>query len=197
VTIKQQIEKLANFIMAEIPGEPSQDEGAVDTIIRVHKALQKAGIENWWRLMRNWKRFITSAILVTSLALLTTCGIKNVTLPGVAKTLRATSLGISIFQDIAIAAHEDGKLDRATTEKLLDFSFLANQIGLEVSTFVRTLENVTSEDRTRINQMLIPLLDTIERIIDITVAAVEDSNVREQLESALLLIRITIISLGG
>ena len=29
-----QVDKLAQFIMAEMPGEPSQSEGAVDTIIR-------------------------------------------------------------------------------------------------------------------------------------------------------------------
>lgn len=32
---KGQIEKLANFIMENIPGEPSQSEGAVDTAIRL------------------------------------------------------------------------------------------------------------------------------------------------------------------
>lgn len=31
---KKQIDQLANFIMAEVPGEPSQSEGAVDTAIR-------------------------------------------------------------------------------------------------------------------------------------------------------------------
>jgi hypothetical protein len=30
-----QIQRLANFIMHEIPGEPSQSEGAVDTAIRL------------------------------------------------------------------------------------------------------------------------------------------------------------------
>ena len=33
-TPQQQIDKLANFIMAEIPNEPSRSEGAVDTAIR-------------------------------------------------------------------------------------------------------------------------------------------------------------------
>ena len=33
----KQISQLANFIMAEIPGEPSQDEGAVDCAIRIMK----------------------------------------------------------------------------------------------------------------------------------------------------------------
>ena len=32
--LDQQINQLANFIMAEIPGEPSQSEGAVDTAMR-------------------------------------------------------------------------------------------------------------------------------------------------------------------
>lgn len=30
-----QVNKLANFIMAEVDGEPSQSEGAVDTAIRI------------------------------------------------------------------------------------------------------------------------------------------------------------------
>lgn len=32
---EQQIDELAQFIMAEIPGEPSKSEGAVDTAIRL------------------------------------------------------------------------------------------------------------------------------------------------------------------
>lgn len=35
MTAAEQIEELANFIMAEIPGEPSVSEGAVDTAIRL------------------------------------------------------------------------------------------------------------------------------------------------------------------
>jgi hypothetical protein len=34
-TAEEQIEQLARFIMAEVPGEPSQSEGAVDTAIRI------------------------------------------------------------------------------------------------------------------------------------------------------------------
>ena len=37
---KQQIEKLANSIMAEVPGEPSRSEGAVDTAIRIIRDLR-------------------------------------------------------------------------------------------------------------------------------------------------------------
>ena len=37
---EQQIEKLANFIMAKVPGEPSQSEGAVDCAIRIIKSSQ-------------------------------------------------------------------------------------------------------------------------------------------------------------
>jgi hypothetical protein len=33
-TLEAQIDRLANFIIAEVPGEPSQSEGAVDTAIR-------------------------------------------------------------------------------------------------------------------------------------------------------------------
>ena len=34
-TPRQQIDRLANFIMAEVPGEPSESEGAVDCAIRI------------------------------------------------------------------------------------------------------------------------------------------------------------------
>lgn len=33
--LERQIERLAQFIMHKIPGEPSQSEGAVDTAIRI------------------------------------------------------------------------------------------------------------------------------------------------------------------
>ncbi len=34
-TPTEQIDKLAKFIMAEVPGEPSESEGAVDCAIRI------------------------------------------------------------------------------------------------------------------------------------------------------------------
>ena len=34
-TLEHQVQRLANFIMENIPGEPSQDEGAVDCAIRL------------------------------------------------------------------------------------------------------------------------------------------------------------------
>jgi hypothetical protein len=44
-----QIERLATFIMREIPGEPSQSEGAVDTAIRVlgAQAARLAAVEQY------------------------------------------------------------------------------------------------------------------------------------------------------
>ena len=36
----EQIDKLANFIMSEVEGEPSQNEGAGDTAIRIIKQLE-------------------------------------------------------------------------------------------------------------------------------------------------------------
>lgn len=39
---REQIDKLANFIMAEIEGEPSQSQGVVDTTIRLIKQLRTA-----------------------------------------------------------------------------------------------------------------------------------------------------------
>ena len=41
-SLESQIERLAKFIMEEIPGEPSQDGGAVDTTIRIMRAQQTA-----------------------------------------------------------------------------------------------------------------------------------------------------------
>lgn len=36
---RTQIERLATFIMDEVPGEPSQDQGAIDTAIRIIRTL--------------------------------------------------------------------------------------------------------------------------------------------------------------
>jgi len=38
-TAEEQVERLAKFIMDEVPGEPSRSEGAVDTAIRIIKQL--------------------------------------------------------------------------------------------------------------------------------------------------------------
>ena len=42
-TATQQIDRLADFIMQNIPGEPSQSEGAVDTAIRLLGAAAQPG----------------------------------------------------------------------------------------------------------------------------------------------------------
>jgi hypothetical protein len=39
-SLDSQIDRLAKFIMTEVPGEPSQSEGAVDTAIRVMRAMR-------------------------------------------------------------------------------------------------------------------------------------------------------------
>ena len=41
MSAREQIDKLANFIMAEVEGEPSESEGAGDTAIRIIRALQE------------------------------------------------------------------------------------------------------------------------------------------------------------
>lgn len=38
--LREQIDKLASFILAEVPGEPSQNEGAVDTAVRIIRKSQ-------------------------------------------------------------------------------------------------------------------------------------------------------------
>ena len=40
MTAKTETEALANFIMAEVPGEPSKSEGAGETAIRIIRDLQ-------------------------------------------------------------------------------------------------------------------------------------------------------------
>jgi len=42
---KSQIEILANYIMFEVPGEPSQDEGAGECAVRIIKKLRRANKE--------------------------------------------------------------------------------------------------------------------------------------------------------
>ena len=38
-TSEQQVERLSAFILSEVPGEPSQSEGAVDTAMRLLREL--------------------------------------------------------------------------------------------------------------------------------------------------------------
>jgi len=40
-TADEQIDRLARFIMEEVPGEPSQDQSAVDTAIRLIRQAVK------------------------------------------------------------------------------------------------------------------------------------------------------------
>ena len=42
MTASEQTEILANYIMAEIPGEPSQSEGAGETAVRVLRSYREA-----------------------------------------------------------------------------------------------------------------------------------------------------------
>lgn len=38
---QRQIKRLADFILKEVPGEPSKNQGAIDTAIRVIRTMQK------------------------------------------------------------------------------------------------------------------------------------------------------------
>jgi len=38
-SLESQVQRLAAYVLAEVPGEPSQSQGAVDTIIRLHREL--------------------------------------------------------------------------------------------------------------------------------------------------------------
>lgn len=39
--LEEQVKRLAGFIMEELPGEPSENEGAVDTAIRLLRATKR------------------------------------------------------------------------------------------------------------------------------------------------------------
>lgn len=39
-SLNSQVDRLAKFIMAEVPGEPSESQGAVDTAIRIIRELR-------------------------------------------------------------------------------------------------------------------------------------------------------------
>ena len=54
---QEEIDRLSEFIMGEVPGEPSQSEGAIDTIIRVYWEM-KERIEAGERLMEKIARSI-------------------------------------------------------------------------------------------------------------------------------------------
>lgn len=45
-SLESQVDRLARFIMGEIPGEPSQSQGAVDTAIRLLRDYQRVLAEN-------------------------------------------------------------------------------------------------------------------------------------------------------
>ena len=55
-TLESQVKRLADVIMAEIPGEPSRSEGAVDTAIRLlRQALPEAA--KLKSVRHQWKNF--------------------------------------------------------------------------------------------------------------------------------------------
>ena len=58
-TSKQEIDKLASYIMTYIDGEPSLSEGAVDTIIRVYE-YTKAHAKDLEQQCERAERLITS-----------------------------------------------------------------------------------------------------------------------------------------
>lgn len=48
---QEQINKLAEFIIAEVPGEPSRSESSVECIIRVVRELQDR-VDGLWEVLR-------------------------------------------------------------------------------------------------------------------------------------------------
>jgi hypothetical protein len=68
-SLRSQVKRLADVIMQEIPGEPSQDQGAIDTAIRLLRVLEpyqrrvadlEEALEVWkgqpdvWERVENW-----------------------------------------------------------------------------------------------------------------------------------------------
>lgn len=52
--LSAQIKRLADFIMAEIPGEPSEDQGAVDTAIRILKRMKRVESSSGYDRLREF-----------------------------------------------------------------------------------------------------------------------------------------------
>jgi hypothetical protein len=53
MSAQEQIDKLANYIMEFIPGEPSQSEGAGDTAIRLLREYRKVFADIYYTLLED------------------------------------------------------------------------------------------------------------------------------------------------
>lgn len=141
--------------------------------------------------------------LILSLMLLTGCipiphiSAGQPSLETVAQTIHATAVSIGIFSDTIIIMHREGAIDRATAEKILDFALDADLIGLEASTFIRSLDSITPNDRQRLVKIVNPILKSIDTLIEETVIHIARPLTQERVRTLLFIIQLTITNLGG
>ena len=130
------------------------------------------------------------------LTLLPGCAGRIVSIEGAAQGVKATSLGLAVLEDITIDLHSSNVLSRSTAEAIMDFSFHANIVGLEASKFIRTLSEVTPDDRQRLEKIVAPLLDSLDTLMAEKIIHIKNPGTRERIETALFLVRLSIMNLG-
>jgi len=124
------------------------------------------------------------------------CLPRAVTINSAAQTVRATSLGLSVLEDIAIELHSASAISRSTAETIMDFSFNANKVGLEASRFIRSLKEITPDDERKLEKIIEPILDSIDTLIAEDIIKIENTAIRERIETALFIIRLAVLSMG-
>jgi len=124
------------------------------------------------------------------------CLPRAVTIHSAAQTVRATSLGLSVLEDITIELHNVSSIDRPTAEAIMDFSFAANKTGLEASRFIRSIKEITPDDKKTLEKIVAPILDSIDTLIAEDVIKIKNTATRERIETALFIIRLAVLSMG-
>ena len=147
-------------------------------------------------------------IAILTLFISAGCIPRAVSIESAAKSVRATSLGLSVFSDIIIELHRTPQdpglteiptawsIEQQTAEKLLDFAYEANLIGLEASKFIRSLSTITPDDERKLQKILNPILESIEVLLNDTVINITNPSAQERIETALFMVRLAVMSMG-
>jgi len=133
---------------------------------------------------------------ILSLTLLIGCGPKFVSIESATTGVRAASLGLSVLEDITIELYSADAITNVTALAIMDFSFSANTIGLEASKFIRTLSEINSDDKRRLEKIIEPLLDSLDTLMDEKIIHIPNPIARERIQTALFMVRLAITSMG-
>lgn len=135
--------------------------------------------------MKRARRNFTAALLM--ILLLVACSDQD--LVTLSKALNDSAKGISVFQTTVIQANTDKLLSDQTTKKLLEATVKVNEAGQQGVQMTRALSKLSPQDRSNVLQVLRPVIDQVNSILNTDIVTIPDPKTRDTIRAALFIVQ--------